>query len=241
MAQILMILFHQFFDQGSSTLTYLLADPLTGDAVIIDSVKEHLGAYLSFLQEQELQLDWILETHIHADHITGAAGLREVTGARSVMGRAGGAGCADRLVGDGDTIVFGNHVIRVIPTPGHTPGCVTYQWRDRLFTGDALLIGGCGRTDFQGGDAGTLYDSVTERLFTLPDETLVYPGHDYRGNRVSCIGQEKGSNPRFVGHNRQSFITQMAELKLPRPEMMDEALPANMNCGRVRPLDVHDA
>ncbi len=236
-----MILFRQFFDDASSTLTYLLADPVTGDAVIIDSVKAHLGAYLSFLQEQELQLDWVLETHIHADHITGSAGLRELTGARSAMGRSGGAGCADRLLGDGDTIVFGNQVIRVIPTPGHTPGCVTYQWRDRIFTGDALLIGACGRTDFQGGDAGQLYDSVTERLFTLPDETLVYPGHDYRGARVSCIAQEKLSNPRFTGHNRQSFIEQMAALQLPRPEMMDEALPTNLNCGRSRSLDVHGA
>jgi glyoxylase-like metal-dependent hydrolase (beta-lactamase superfamily II) len=116
-----MILFHQFFDQTSSTLTYLLADPISGDAVIIDSVKEHLGAYLSFLQEQELSLAWVLETHIHADHITGAAGLRELTGARSAMGRNGAAGCADRLLGDGDTIVFGNHVIRVIPTPATPP------------------------------------------------------------------------------------------------------------------------
>lgn len=234
-----MILFRQFFDEASSTLTYLLADPITGSAVIIDSVKAHTGAYLSFLQEQELQLEWILETHIHADHITGAAGLREMTGARSAIGRAGGAGCADRLLGDGDTIVFGNQVIRVIPTPGHTPGCVTYHWRDRVFTGDALLIGGCGRTDFQGGDAGQLYDSITERLFTLPDETLVYPGHDYRNTRVSCIGQEKINNPRFAGHSRQSFIEQMAALKLPRPEMMDEALPANLNCGRADTSDLH--
>ena len=230
-----MILFHQFFDETSSTLTYLLADPISGDAVVIDSVKEHMGAYLSFLQEQELSLAWVLETHIHADHITGAAGLRELTGARSAMGRNSAAGCADRLLGEGDTIVFGNHVIRVIPTPGHTPGCVTYQWRDRLFTGDALLIGGCGRTDFQGGDAGQLYDSVTERLFTLPEETLVYPAHDYHGARVSCIGQEKDLNPRFAGHNRQSFIDLMGSLNLPRPEMMDEALPANMNCGNGRP------
>jgi len=236
-----MILFHQFFDQSSSTLTYLLADPVTGDAVIIDSVKEHVGAYLSFLQEQELQLDWVLETHIHADHITGAAGLCEVTGARSAMGLASAAGCADRLLNDGDTVVFGNQVIRTIATPGHTPGCVTYQWRDRLFTGDALLIGGCGRTDFQGGNAGKLYDSVTERLFTLPDETLVYPAHDYRGSRVSCIAQERESNPRFKGLSRQAFIEQMDNLKLPRPEMMDEALPANLNCGNGRTLSPHGA
>jgi sulfur dioxygenase len=236
-----MILFHQFFDPTSSTLSYLLADPLTGDAVIIDSVKEHVGAYITFLQEQELQLAWILETHIHADHITGAAGLCELTGARSAIGAGGGVGCADRLLSDGDTIIFGNELIRVIPTPGHTPSCVTYHWRDRLFTGDALMIGGCGRTDFQGGDAGTLYDSITERLFVLPDETLVYPGHDYRGARVSCIGQEKTSNPRLSGRSRDEFIELMAKLDLPRPHMIDEALSANLRCGHVGEHDIHGA
>lgn len=234
-----MILFHQFFDTTSSTLTYLLADPVTGDAVVIDSVREHVGAYVSFLQEQELQLCWILETHVHADHITGAAGLREMTGARSAVGAAGGIGCADRLLEDGDTIVFGNEVIRVIPTPGHTPGCVTYQWRDRLFTGDALMIGGCGRTDFQGGDAGRLYDSITERLFVLPDETLIYPGHDYRGARVSCIGQEKAINPRLAGRSRADFIELMNHLDLPDPRLIDVALPANLRCGRSDNTDIH--
>lgn len=236
-----MILFHQFFDVTSCTLSYLLADPLTGDAVIIDSVKEHMGAYVSFLQEQELHLDWVLDTHVHADHITGAAGLCELTGARSAISAAGGVGCADRLLSDGDTIVFGNELLRVITTPGHTPGCVSYLWRDRLFTGDALMIGGCGRTDFQGGDAGTLYDSITERLFVMPDETLVYPGHDYRGARVSCIGQEKVSNPRLAGRSREDFIELMASLELPRPHMIDEALPANLRCGRAGELDVHGA
>ena len=226
-----MILFHQFFDQTSSTLTYLLADPLTGDAVIIDSVKEHLGAYLTFLQEQELQLAWVLETHVHADHVTGAAGLREMTGARSAVGAAGGVGCADRQLGDGDTIVFGNEVIRVIATPGHTPGCVTYHWRDRLFTGDSLMIAGCGRTDFQGGDAGQLYDSVTKRLFSLPDETLVYPGHDYQGRRVSCIGQEKAINPRLAGKSLEEFVQIMRSLNLPKPRLIDIAVPANRMCG----------
>ena len=236
-----MILFHQFFDPTSSTLTYLLADPLSGEAVIIDSVKEHLGAYLTFLQEQELQLAWILETHVHADHITGAAGLREMTGARSGIGAAGGVGCADRQLRDGDTIVFGSEVIRVISTPGHTPSCVTYHWRDRLFTGDALMIGGCGRTDFQGGDAGQLYDSITQRLFTLPDETLVYPGHDYKGARVSCVGQEKISNPRLAGRSRQEYIEIMSRLDLAPPRMIDEALPANLRCGRSDSREVHGA
>lgn len=236
-----MILFHQFFDPTSCTLTYLLADPLSGDAVIIDSVKEHTGAYITFLQEQELQLTWVLETHVHADHVTGAAGLSEVTGARSAVGAAGGVGCADRLLQDGDSLVFGSEVIRVIHTPGHTPGCVSYQWRDRVFTGDSLMISGCGRTDFQGGDAGRLYDSITERLFVLPDETLIYPGHDYRGARVSCIGQEKAINPRLAGHSRQDFVNLMAGLALPRPSMLDEVLPANLRCGRLSAADIHGA
>ena len=236
-----MILFHQFFDPTSSTLTYLLADPLSGEAVIIDSVKEHLGAYLTFLQEQELQLAWVLETHVHADHITGAAGLREMTGARSAVSAAGGVGCADRQRRDGDAIVFGSEVIRVIPTPGHTPGCVTYHWRDRLFTGDSLMIAGCGRTDFQGGDAGQLYDSITKRLFSLPDETLVYPGHDYKGARVSCIGQEKDSNPRLAGRSRQEFIELMSRLDLAPPKLIGEALPANLRCGKPGMSETHEA
>ena len=236
-----MILFHQFFDPTSSTLTYLLADPLSGEAVIIDSVKEHLGAYLTFLQEQELQLAWVLETHVHADHITGAAGLREMTGARSAVSAAGGVGCADRQLRDGDAIVFGSEVIRVIPTPGHTPGCVTYHWRDRLFTGDSLMIGGCGRTDFQGGNAGQLYDSITQRLFTLPDETLVYPGHDYKGARVSCIGQEKLGNPRLAGRSRQEFIELMSRLDLAPPARIGEALPANLRCGKPGVHEIHGA
>lgn len=236
-----MILFHQFFDQTSSTLTYLLADPLSGDAVIIDSVKEHLGAYLTFLQEQELQLAWVLETHVHADHVTGAAGLREMTGARSAVSAVGCVLCADRQLIDGDTIVFGSEVIRVIPTPGHTPGCVTYHWRDRLFTGDSLMIAGCGRTDFQGGDAGQLYDSITKRLFSLPDETLVYPGHDYKGARVSCIGQEKDSNPRLAGRSRQEFIELMSRLDLAPPKLIGEALPANLRCGKPGMSETHEA
>jgi glyoxylase-like metal-dependent hydrolase (beta-lactamase superfamily II) len=236
------IVFRQLFDPESCTLTYLLADPLTGDAVLIDSVRERVGVYVSQLQEMNLQLVWILETHAHADHITGAAGLRELTGAAVATGEAAGAACADRLVGEGDTIVFGNEVLRVIPTPGHTPGCVTYHWRDRLFTGDTLMIGACGRTDFQDGDPGRLYDSITMRLFTLPDETLVFPGHDYRGLRVSCIGQERATNPRLAGLSRVEFIDFMNNLHLPPPARMDEAVPANLRCGALPAdgiIDIH--
>ncbi|MCB1937995.1 MAG: MBL fold metallo-hydrolase [Rhodocyclaceae bacterium] len=226
------LIFRQFFDQDSCTYTYLLADPLTADAVLIDSVREHTGGYYALLEELGLQLRWVLETHVHADHITGAAALREMTGAQTVTGDMAGAECADVKASHGTVIAFGGEVLRVIATPGHTPGCVSYRWRDRVFTGDALLIGGCGRTDFQGGDAGTLYDSITQRLFCLPDETLVYPGHDYNGHRVSCIGQEKATNPRLATLDREAFIARMAALKLPPPRAIDTALPANQACGK---------
>jgi sulfur dioxygenase len=236
------IVFRQLFDPESCTLTYLLADPLTGDAVLIDTVRERVGAYVSQLQEMNLQLACILETHAHADHITGAAGLQELTGATTATGESAAAACADRILGEGDSIVFGNEVLRVIPTPGHTPGSVTYRWRDRLFTGDTLTIGGCGRTDFQGGDPGRLYDSITQHLFTLPDETLVYPGHDYKGLRVSCIGQERDTNPRLAGLSREEFVGLMNNLRLPPPARMVEALPANLHCGNLSDeaiIDLH--
>ncbi|QID19761.1 MBL fold metallo-hydrolase [Nitrogeniibacter mangrovi] len=225
-------MFRQLFDAESSTCTYLLADPLTADAVLIDTVREHTGAYLTLLQELGLKLRWTLETHVHADHVTAAASLRELAGSRAIASTAAGADCADLKVDDGSTIVFGNEVIRVIATPGHTPGCVTYRWCDRVFTGDALLIDGCGRTDFQGGDAGTLYDSITTHLFTLPAETLVYPGHDYKGRRVSSIGEQKTGNPRLAGQTREEFVALMAALDLPPPRKIDLALPANQACGR---------
>lgn len=225
------IIFRQLFDEASCTCTYLLADPLTADAVLIDGAREHTGAYLSLLQEYGLLLRWTLETHVHADHVTAAASLREMTGARTAVSEHGGADCADRKLTEGDAIVFGDEVIRVIATPGHTPGCLTYRWCDRIFTGDALLIDGCGRTDFQLGDAGTLYDSITQRLMTLPDETLVYPGHDYKGRRVSSIGEQKAGNPRLAGKSRDEFIEIMANLQLPAPQHIDIALPANQACG----------
>jgi glyoxylase-like metal-dependent hydrolase (beta-lactamase superfamily II) len=227
-----MIHFRQLFDVETSTYTYILGDPLTRDAVIIDPVREQVERDLAELEAAGLKLRSILETHVHADHVTGAAELKERTGAETVVSKHGGAPCADRQVDDGDMVVFGNEVIRILATPGHTPGCVTYHWRDRVFTGDALFVGGCGRTDFQGGDAATLYQSITAQLFPLPDETLVFPGHDYNGRWVSSIGQERRSNPRLGGTTEAEFMEIMNQLNLPEPKHIHEAVPANQRCGR---------
>ncbi|WP_348550329.1 MBL fold metallo-hydrolase [Acidithiobacillus sp.] len=226
-----MMFFRQLFHPESSTYTYILADSTWRDAVVIDAVSDATNAVLATLREQDLHLTHILETHLHADHISAAKKLREVTDAQVVLSALAGADCADLQVSDGDFLVLGDDVIRVLATPGHTPESLSFRWHDRVFTGDALLIGGCGRTDFQGGDAGTLYDSITEKLFVLPEETLVYPGHDYQGRRVSCIAEEKQLNPRLAGKSRQEFIEIMHNLDLPKPKLIDVAVPANRLCG----------
>ena len=226
------MLFRQLFDPGSSTYTYLVADAASRDAALIDPVLEQVTRDLDVLERLGLRLRWVLETHVHADHVTGAAGLCAATGARLALGAASGAGCADRLLDDGDTVEIGAERLRVLATPGHTDGCVSYLWRDRVFTGDALLIGSCGRTDFQEGDAGRLYDSLAGQLFTLPGETLVYPAHDYRGRRVSSIDQERATNEFFAGNEREAFVRALDALDLPPPKRLDVAVPANRNCGR---------
>ncbi len=223
--------FRQLFHPESSTYTYILADSTWRDAVVIDAVSDATNAVLATLREQDLHLTHILETHLHADHISAAKKLREATGAQMVLSALAGADCADLQVSDGDFLVLGDDVIRVLATPGHTPESLSFRWHDRVFTGDALLIGGCGRTDFQGGDAGTLYDSITEKLFVLPEETLIYPGHDYQGRRVSCIAEEKHLNPRLAGKSREEFIEIMHNLDLPKPKLIDVAVPANRLCG----------
>lgn len=222
-------MFRQLFEPNSSTYTYLITD---GDqALLIDPVITEIDIYLALLAEHQLELAWTLETHVHADHITAGGELRQRIGSRSAVGALCGASAADRQLKDGDTVELGNEQLQVIATPGHTLGSVSFLWKDRVFTGDSLLINGCGRTDFQGGDAGVLYDSISQRLFTLPDETLVYPGHDYQGRRVSCIGQEKTINPRLAGKSRDAFIEIMASLDLPKPRLIDIAVPANRRCG----------
>ncbi|ACH82700.1 MULTISPECIES: sulfur dioxygenase subunit alpha Sdo [Acidithiobacillus] len=225
------MLFRQLLETETSTYTYILGDPTWHEAVVIDPVLETVDEVLRILDRESMRLAYVLDTHVHADHVTGAGALRARTGAQVVISRGAAAPCADVLVDDDDFIVLGDDVIRVISTPGHTPGCVSYRWRDRVFTGDALLIGGCGRTDFQGGDAGALYDSITGKIFTLRDETLVYPGHDYAGRHVSCIGEEKRMNRRLAGKSREEFIAIMAELHLSEPKKIHVAVPANQRCG----------
>ncbi|MEO0854341.1 MAG: MBL fold metallo-hydrolase, partial [Cyanobacteria bacterium J06648_11] len=210
--------------------------------ILVDPVLEQVDRDLKLLNELGLTLRHCLETHIHADHITGTAKLRGVTGCTGIVPENARAACADRHIRDGEMLNVGRVGMKAIATPGHTDSHVAYLVEgDRVLTGDALFIRGCGRTDFQSGDAGMLYDSVTEKLFSLPDSTLVYPAHDYRGQTVSTIGEEKRWNPRFTGRDlaagmlrdRQSFIDLMNALDLPDPTHMMEAVPANERCGRV--------
>ncbi len=226
------MIFRQLFDTPSSTLTYLIADD-RGAAVIIDPVLEQAEQYLELLNELKLTLVWALDTHIHADHITGADALKQRTGATTVIAASCGASGYDRQLVDGETLAFGDEALRVIATTGHTPGSLCYLWRDRLFTGDTLMINACGRTDFQRGSSTQMYRSITQKLFILPDETLVYPGHDYKGRRVSSIGEEKVLNLRIAGKSEQEFCDIMDNLNLATPKRMHEAVPANLLGGRV--------
>lgn len=228
------MIFRQLFDPESSTFTYLVADEAAREAILFDPVRDLVSDwYLRLLRDLSLRLVYVCDTHVHADHITGSGALREATGARTALHERAPVECIDVRLKDEQTLHVGDIQVQGIHTPGHTPCHLSYLVdNQRVLTGDALLIGGCGRTDFQGGDPGTLYDSVTERLFTLPDATLLSPGHDYRGNTQSTIGSERGTNPRFVGKSRLEFIDLMNNLGLPPPKRMMEAVPANRLCGR---------
>ncbi len=226
------MLVRQLFDKESSTYTYLIADEETREAALIDPTLEQVERDSTLVRELGLNLVWILETHTHADHVTGAGRLREQTGAKTVTA-ATNVPCADRRVRGGEFIRLGTFDIEVLATPGHTDDSVSYLANGQVFTGDALLIRGTGRTDFQNGDPGALYDSLTRLLFALPDETLVYPGHDYRGMTVSTIGEEKRLNPRAAGKSREQFIEIMNALHLPQPKKIAVAVPANRACGQV--------
>lgn len=224
--------FKQLFDKESSTLTYVIADLKSSEAAIIDPVKSEIETYKTLLAEYGLTLKFSLETHVHADHITASGLLRQSLKCLTGVSQACDAKLADIQIKECDKFQLGqNETITALSTPGHTAGSMSFVWRDKVFTGDSLLIHGCGRTDFQGGDAGVLYDSITQKLFSLPDETLVYPGHDYKGFRVSSILQEKLLNPRLAGKSREEFITMMNNLDLPKPKLIDIAVPANRYCG----------
>ena len=222
----------QLFDAASSTFTYILAAPGSGAAVIIDPVDQHTERDLAHLARLGLRLEYVLETHAHADHVTSAGRRHQLTGARTAVPSGCGIPPADVQLRDGDVVRFGDgETIAVLHTPGHTAGSMSYVWRGNVFTGDTLLIDGCGRTDFQGGSAAALYDSITHKLFALPDATRVWPGHDYKGQSVSTIGWEKAHNARVAGRARDDFVALMDGLNLPMPKMIDVAVPANRNLG----------
>lgn len=222
-------LLRQLFDRESSTYTYLLADPTTREAVLVDPVLEQRARDLGLLDELGLRLVAVLETHVHADHVTAAARLRAETGATTVASTRG-APCADRHVTHGEVIRFGACTLTVLATPGHTDDSVSYAGDGFVLTGDTLLVRGTGRADFQNGDARALHRSITEVLFALPDETVVYPGHDYRGFSCSTIGEERAHNPRLRG-DEADFVARMAALDLPPPKRLAEAVPKNRACG----------
>lgn len=229
------MIFRQLFEADTCTYTYLLGCERTRRALLIDPVDCHVAFYVDLLKALDLTLTFTAETHVHADHITGAGQLRERLGSKSVVHRDAGTLCPDVLVTDGVLLQVGDLDLCIRHTPGHTSGCMSLVMSDRVFTGDALLIGGCGRTDFQQGDPGQLYDSISQVLFTLPPDTLVYPGHDYHHNHVSTIQQEREKNPRLgQDRSRQEFIDLMLALDLAHPKNIHEALPANLACGEVR-------
>merc|ERR1712110_330505 len=225
-------IFRQLFDKDSSTYTYLLADPATKEAVLIDPVIDNSERDAKLVRDLGLSLRFVMNTHVHADHITGTGRLKKLMpGCQSVISEKSG-GLADILVRDGDNIQFGEHSLQVSETPGHTEGCVTYidTNNTRAFTGDALLIRGCGRTDFQGGSADTLYSSVWSRILSLPDHFSLYPAHDYKGVLVTSVAEEKLHNPRLT-KSLEEFVKIMEGLGLPYPKKIDESPPANMVCG----------
>ena len=228
------MLFRQLFDAETCTFTYLLADESSREAVLIDSVIEQSERDAQLIRDLGLTLKYLIETHVHADHITAVARLKAAfPHAKSVYNACAGVDTPDLLVKDGDTLQFGRHTLKVLYTPGHTDACTSFQIGDKVFTGDALLIRGCGRTDFQQGDPGRLYDGITGKIFTLPDHFLIYPGHDYNGFTNSTVGEEKTLNPRLAGKSRAQFVALMNGLKFPYPKRIDVALPANLKCGVV--------
>lgn len=230
------MLFRQLFDHESSTYTYLIASGRGREALIIDPVKPQLQTYLTLIEQLDLKLVRAIDTHTHADHVTALGGLRDATGCVTVMGEYSKAECVSERVREGEVIDVDGIRLKAIYTPGHTDESFSFHLDDprlrAVFTGDVLLIRGTGRTDFQSGDAHQSWDSIVNKLFRLPDETLVYPAHDYKGWTVSTIWEEKHFNPRLAGRTEAEYVEIMNNLNLPDPKMMDVAIPANLACGR---------
>jgi glyoxylase-like metal-dependent hydrolase (beta-lactamase superfamily II) len=224
------MLIRQLFDEATWTYTYLLADEQSKEAIMIDAVIEQVERDVKLIQELGLTLKYAVDTHVHADHITGAGLLRERTGCQTGVAASEQVECVDVPLQEGDVLSFGQNKLKVLETPGHTSGCLSFVTDGVVFSGDALFIRGCGRTDFQAGDADTLYTSITEKIFTLPDDTIVYPGHDYKGMMLSTVAEEKTCNPR-VKLGREGFVDLMNNLNLPMPKRIHEAVPANLKCG----------
>jgi sulfur dioxygenase len=225
------MLFRQLFDQTSGTYSYLLASRRGGEALIIDPVLEKVDRYLQLVRELDLKLVKAVDTHMHADHITGLGALRDKTHCITVMGEQTKADVVSIRLADGDKLTIEGLALDVLYTPGHTDDSYSFVMPDRVFTGDTLLIRGTGRTDFQNGDARSQYESIFGRLLKLPDATLVYPAHDYKGDTVSTIGEERTYNPRLQVKSVDEYVALMAGLKLSNPKMMDVAIPANMKVG----------
>lgn len=226
------MIFRQLFDSETSTFTYILADENSKEAIIIDSVLENNQRDYKLIKELGLKPLYFLETHVHADHITGIHELKQYfPDAKSVSHENSGA-LSDILIKDSEEMVFGNYKIKAIYTPGHTNGCVSYYTDNKLFTGDTLLIRGCGRTDFQEGCPSKLYNSVKEKLLTLPENTIIYPAHDYKGMTCTSVFEEKNFNPRFANKTENEFIEIMNNLNLAHPKKIHESVPANLNCGK---------
>ena len=230
------MIFRQFFDAPSSTYTYLLASAHGREALIIDPVKEKVAQYLAAIQQLDLRLLRAIDTHTHADHITGLGDLRDATGCVTLMGEFSKAACVSESVREGDTIRLDGLELGALYTPGHTDESFSFVLNPRapqaVFTGDVLLIRGSGRTDFQNGDARKSWDSIVNKLFKLPDETLVYPAHDYKGWTASSIGEERRYNPRLAGKSADEYVKIMHNLRLDNPKLMDIAVPANLACGQ---------
>ncbi len=225
------MIFRQLFDSVSGTYTYLLASRRGGEALIIDPVLEKVERYLQLVRELDVKLIKAVDTHLHADHVTGLGALRDRTHCITVMGEQTHADVVSMRVGEGDRIEIEGVRLDVLYTPGHTDDSYSYLMGDRVFTGDTLLIRGTGRTDFQNGDPRAQYDSIFNKLLKLADETLVYPAHDYKGDTVSTIAEEKAFNPRLKVKSVDEYVELMNNLKLPNPKMMDVAVPANMQVG----------